>query len=132
MDLPGMENAGSYEIDTLLRSTSTEPMPPARYTEVARVLKNAVSVGSLSDEDRNYLSALVAAHSSIPPAEAQKRVDDAVAQMKAAELRARQAADKARAAAAETSIYLALSMLIGAFVASVSAALGGRLRDEHL
>ncbi len=29
------------------------------------------------------------------------------------------------------AVYVALSMLVGAFIASVSAALGGRLRDEH-
>jgi hypothetical protein len=33
--------------------------------------------------------------------------------------------------AAITSIFSSLSMLIGAFIACVSAALGGRLRDEH-
>ena len=33
--------------------------------------------------------------------------------------------------AAITSIFTSLSMLIGAFIASVSGALGGRLRDEH-
>jgi hypothetical protein len=33
--------------------------------------------------------------------------------------------------AALTSILTSLSMLIGAFIASVSGALGGRLRDEH-
>lgn len=40
-------------------------------------------------------------------------------------------ADVARKAAAQVAIYTALSMLVGAFIASVSAALGGRLRDEH-
>jgi hypothetical protein len=35
-------------------------------------------------------------------------------------------------AAASAGIYTALSMLVGAFIASVSAALGGRLRDEHV
>jgi hypothetical protein len=41
-------------------------------------------------------------------------------------------ADTARKVAAEAAIYTALSMLVGAFIASVSAALGGRLRDEHI
>jgi hypothetical protein len=36
------------------------------------------------------------------------------------------------AAAAETAIFTALAMLIGAFIASVAAAIGGHLRDEHL
>jgi hypothetical protein len=33
--------------------------------------------------------------------------------------------------AAKGSIWVALSMLIGAFIASASAAMGGRLRDQH-
>jgi hypothetical protein len=40
--------------------------------------------------------------------------------------------DLARKAAAETSIYLALSLLVGAFIASVAAALGGHQRDLHI
>jgi len=40
--------------------------------------------------------------------------------------------DLARKAAAETSIYLALSLLVGAFIASVAAALGGHERDLHI
>ena len=40
--------------------------------------------------------------------------------------------DLARKVAAETSIYLALSLLVGAFIASVAAALGGHQRDLHI
>ena len=43
-----------------------------------------------------------------------------------------EAADAVRKAASEAAVYTALSMLVGAFIASVSAALGGRLRDEHV
>lgn len=39
--------------------------------------------------------------------------------------------DAARKAAAAASICTALSLIVGAFIACVSAALGGRLRDEH-
>jgi hypothetical protein len=39
--------------------------------------------------------------------------------------------DAAHTAAAQAAVYTALSMLLGAFIASVSAALGGRLRDQH-
>jgi hypothetical protein len=63
--------------------------------------------------------------------DAQKRVDAAIAQAKAAEVKARQAADAARKAASETSIYTALSMLVGAFIACIAAALGGQRRDLH-
>jgi putative Mn2+ efflux pump MntP len=48
------------------------------------------------------------------------------AQATAAEEKAKQAAD----AAATFSIFAALSMLIGAFIASVAAAYGGSLRDD--
>lgn len=40
-------------------------------------------------------------------------------------------ADAARKAAASFSIFTALSMLVGAFIACVAAALGGQRRDEH-
>jgi len=48
----------------------------------------------------------------------------------------RAALDAAEIAAAQKSsaafaIFTAISMLVGAFIACVSAALGGRLRDEH-
>ncbi|MBA3896331.1 MAG: hypothetical protein H0X36_04180 [Sphingomonadaceae bacterium] len=40
-------------------------------------------------------------------------------------------ADEARKAAAMISIFGGLSMLVGAFVASAAAAIGGQLRDKH-
>lgn len=40
--------------------------------------------------------------------------------------------DLVRKAAAETAIYFALSLLIGAFISSVAAAIGGRQRDLHI
>jgi hypothetical protein len=51
-------------------------------------------------------------------------VDDVIAQLKVAETKAREAADSARKAGAEASIFTALSMLIGAFIACAAAALG--------
>jgi hypothetical protein len=48
-----------------------------------------------------------------------------------AEQKVRQAADVARKRAVRLSIATALSMLIGAFIASAGAAHGGRIRDEY-
>lgn len=42
-----------------------------------------------------------------------------------------QGSDAERKDAAAVSIFTALSMLVGAFIASVSAAIGGRMRDRH-
>ncbi len=100
--------------------------------EVAHIVANGVATGTVPEADRTYLSELVAVHTGIGPAEAQKRVDDFIAGVMEIETKVKAEADAARKAAAETSIYLALSLLVGAFIASVSAALGGRLRDEHL
>ena len=63
---------------------------------------------------------------------AQTRVDAVVAREQQAVIDAKHAADKARKAAAALAIFTALSMLIGALIASVAAALGGQLRDEHI
>ena len=57
-------------------------------------------------------------------------IDDAMAQIKAAEEKTKQAANEARKASAKASFYLFFSMLIGAFIASAAGALGGRQRDE--
>ena len=85
----------------------------------------------VSADDRAYLAQLVQAQTGVSPDVAQKRVDDFVTATTNAENKARAAVDSARKAAAEASIFTALALLVGAFIASVSAALGGRLRDEH-
>jgi hypothetical protein len=113
---------GSGNIDT-----DSDPRVEAVY-----IAFHAMTTGEVSDADRSYLAGRVAAQTGIPPTDAQARVDSFVNDTLAAETKAKAAADKARKAAAEASIYLALSMLVGAFIASISAALGGRLRDEHL
>ena len=67
---------------------------------------------------------------NISQADAQKRVDDTIAATKEVELKARQAADAARKATATFAIFSALSLMIGAFIASAAAAYGGNVRDE--
>jgi hypothetical protein len=122
-----------YDVDRLLRpaSAETDTSKSDGRAEVSRILAKGISTGDVAPEDRDYLTKLVAARTGVSEAEAQKRVNDIIAAEKAAELKAREAADVARKAAATTSIFMALSMLIGAFIASASAALGGRLRDLH-
>lgn len=122
-----------YDVDRLLRSpgNAKNVSEADEKAEVTRILTKGISTGNLSAEDRDYLSKLVAARTGISETDAQKRVDDVIATEKEAEVRARQAADVARKATAATSIFMGLSMLIGAFIASAAAALGGRLRDLH-
>ena len=126
---------GVYGTDKLFRSTSAaaaggQGSAEAR-SEAAHIVAASWSTGSISDADISYLVELVAARTGSSQSEAQKRVDEFVAGTQDAMMKAKADADAARKAAAEGAIYMALSMLVGAFIASVSAALGGRLRDEH-
>jgi hypothetical protein len=123
----------TYDIDLLFRSsqtTSATSTTDAR-AEAARILANGVATGDVPTTDRAYLAELVASRTGVSAEEAQKRVDNAIAQAKAADLKARELADRARKAAAETSIFTALSMLVGAFIACIAAAVGGQRRDLH-
>ena len=65
--------------------------------------------------------------------DAERRVADVYAKAQAkvrdAEVAARDAADKARKAPAYGALRLFVSLLIGAFVASLCATFGGRRRD---
>lgn len=124
----------AYEIDKLFRSSNfggAALLGDAR-TETAHIAANAFVNGSISSADRTYLVDQVSARTGASQADAQARVDNFVAAVTQAQEKLKEEADSARKAAAEAAIYLALSMLVGAFIASVAAALGGRIRDEHI
>jgi hypothetical protein len=98
---------------------------------VLRIFARDLPKGGLTPDDRSYIAQSVAARTGMSQGDAEQRVDQTVAQIKSAEDQARQAADKARKTAAFGAIVTALAMVVGAFIASVSAALGGKLRDEY-
>ena len=68
------------------------------------------------------MAQLVAARTGLSQADAEKRVDQVIAEAKAA-------ADKARRGAVHLSFWLTAALLFGAFAASLAAAEGGALRD---
>jgi hypothetical protein len=125
--------ASAYDVDKLFREAAAGgPGLSDPRGEAGRIVANAWATGGIPDADRSYLAEQVAARTGVSPAVAQKRVDDFVASTVDAISTAKTDAAAAAKAAAQASIYTALAMLVGAFIASVSAALGGRLRDEHL
>jgi hypothetical protein len=139
--LPGPPSAAmTYEIDRLFRPGASSNANPAgtpgesssdARVETVYIAYHAITANGASDADRSYLAELVEAQAGISSAEARSRVDDFFSSLMSAAEQARLDADKARKAAAEASIYTALSLLIGAFIASVTAAIGGRLRDSQ-
>lgn len=93
-----------------------------------RIISNGVT--EMSAADKSYLSQLIVSKAGITSAEAEKRVNDLITQIKSTEIAAREAADTARKAAAKLSLWTFLGLLIGAFCASFAATIGGRQRDN--
>jgi len=129
----GTPPLNAYEADTLLRSNRPDGNSSMSETraEATRILAQGLATGDVPAADRDYLAELVAARTGLSQADAQKRVDDVIARVKSAQAKAREAADTARKAGSAFSIFTALSMVIGAFIACVASALGGQQRDEH-
>jgi hypothetical protein len=124
-----------YYVDQLFRSGSNgsgnAQSGQDPRAEATRILAMGIQNGSVSDGDKTYLAQLVAARTGISQDDASKRLDTLIAQEQAAQQKAKAAADQARKAAASLSFYTFFSMLIGAFIASAAAALGGRSRDMY-
>jgi hypothetical protein len=134
----GGSSATSYFVDALFRSTDAARLSApgadgdaAAAAQASRILIASTVAGEVSADDKAYLGQLVAARTRLSQAEATARVDAVLAQVQAAKVRAKQAADTARKASSTFALLGALSLIIGAFIASVAAALGGRQRDEE-
>lgn len=126
-------NPIAYFVDSLYRSDRVNLNASENDVrgETNRILISGIKDGSVPDTDKTYLAQLVAARTGLSQADAAERVDDVIVQMNVAETKLRQAADTTRKTASTISIFTALSMLIGAFIASAASALGGRHRDEY-
>ena len=102
--------------------------------EVGRIFMRAGGTQALPTDDLRYVGQFVALHTGLSQQDAEKRVATiqarAQAQAREAENTLRDAADKARKASATGALWLFVSLLIGAFVASLAATLGGRRRDD--
>jgi hypothetical protein len=126
-------DAHGYFVDELFRSTGPESADKGDpRAETARILARDVRNGqiALAPEDKTYLAQLVAQRTGIQQTDAEQRVDSVVAQLNDAGQKTRAAADETRKRGAELSIVVALSMLVGAFIACTAAAIGGGIRDE--
>jgi hypothetical protein len=123
-----------YMVDTLFRSDrpNANAEPQETRAEATRIILSGLRNGDVPASDRTYLAQLVSARTGISQADAEKRVNEVIAKAKDAENKVRQAADTARKTAAAIAFFTAFSMLIGAFIAAVSATIAGHRRDEAL
>jgi hypothetical protein len=117
----------SIYVDTLLRGDPASPHNSADVaasrSELIRLLASSLGSGTdVSPWDRAYTTQVVAARTGLSAADAEKRVADVIVQAKTA-------ADDARKAAAHLALWVTISMLVGAFCASLAATEGGGLRD---
>jgi hypothetical protein len=116
--------AVAIPVDEVTRSAS----------EVGRIFAAALGSGTLAPDDLKYVGQMISQRTGMPQADAEKKVADTFARMqtkaKETEAAARDAADKARKASAYGALWMFVSLLIGAFCASLAATYGGRRRDQ--
>lgn len=126
-------SVSGYSVDSLFRSDriNASSSDQDAAAQAGRILTNGVRNGDVPAADRTYLAQLVAAKTGVSQADAEKRVGDTITGIKETETKALQTADAARKASATFSIFTALALMIGAFVASAAAAYGGKTRDEY-
>jgi hypothetical protein len=126
--------SNTYFADMILRSPNGEVATEAQRSEINRILLTDLASGKISGEDRIYLAQLVAKRTGLTQAEAEQRIDLIYAQAtqaaNEAKAKALAAADEARKAAAHSALWMFVALLLGAFVAAISAIAGGRNRDH--
>jgi hypothetical protein len=115
-------------VDTLLRPDNpsgqgVQQSPADTRSEMVRLFTSSFRSGNdLAPADRTYVIKVVSARTGLSQADAEKRVNEVVAQVKSD-------LDAARKAAMQLAIWLTLSLFIGAFSAALAALEGGGLRD---
>ena len=107
--------------------------------EVGRIFahtqsKDAGANTELSKDDLTYVTSLVERQTGLSFSDAENRVINSyafgLAQAAEFETAAKLIADKTRKSATHASLWLFISLLIGAFIASLSATLGAKHRDD--
>jgi len=116
------ENIIASELDELFRSGRVPADLVYRRAEAARILLKSSSHAGVPDEDRSYLTTMVASAIALPSAEADGRVNRAIAA-------SAQEIHKARAAAVLQAFFVAVALLVGAAVSWYAACQGGRDRE---
>lgn len=127
----------AYFMDSLFRAAPGAGGPPPEgahpSAELTRIFMNTLRTGPLPADDMAYPGRIVAQRTGLSQQDGERRVNDVYMRMQArftaAQTTAREAAAKARRASAYAALWLFVSLLGGAFIASWMATYGGRQRD---
>ena len=117
-----------YYADRLMRSDTVAgtpaASPDAQYNaQIGRILARSVAARTVDATDRSYLAREISVRTGLAEADAQKRVDDTVAMLKAQ-------AETARKYGVLLAFMTAASLLISGVAAWWAATTGGKHRDE--
>jgi hypothetical protein len=120
----GGENILAYDLDKLFRTDRRPAEADMTYTraEAARILLTAGGHSGVTADDRGYLIRLVSARTGLSPADAESRVNTAIAS-------ARQNISRARRSGVILAFMAGAAALLGAAAAWFAACAGGRHRD---
>jgi hypothetical protein len=118
----GGENIIAYDIDRLFRGVRPEINMDYTRAEAGRILLTASSHRGILPEDRNELVRLVSARTGLAQPEAQRRVDEVIAQ-------ARENISRARKSAVILAFSAGAAAILGLAVAWFAAGEGGSHRD---
>lgn len=118
-------NTSSYFVDMLVRpmNPSLEAIPAPVRAEMGVIFAKGMAMGELSPADRSYMAQVLAARAGMDVATADQRVTTVFNEAKTA-------ATAAKNAVGHGLLWVFLALLIGAFCASFSATMGGRMRDR--
>ena len=127
----------NYFVDMMFRSGRAREA----NADMAGTLREARGIlatslaGEMAPGDKAYLVQLVANRTGLSDADAEQRVAQVTTAAKlaadAAAAKAKEAAETARKAGAYTSLWVFISLLVGAFYASLAATWGGKQRDPQ-
>lgn len=114
----------SYEIDRLFRSSRRAPNVDlsTERAEAGRILLTSSSHDGVGNDDRAYLIQQVGIVSGLAPPDAERRVDNSIAN-------AKKAIGRTRAGSIILAFSTATALLLGAVSAWAAAVSGGRHRD---
>jgi hypothetical protein len=125
-----------YAMDHLMapvpgsNATAGAPARAELTAPMSRTFAASLKSGQLDPRDRAALASMVMQQTGLPQADAEKRVDEAFADLKTAEQKARDAAEKARKAALISAFAAAATLLIGCAAACAGAAAGAHHRRD--